>query len=354
MPTLQSVPRDLERAAPFTLARADDDSEASDGRTLTGYAALFGEETEIDSWEGRFTETIRKGAFKKTIREQTPVMQFDHGRHPLIGSIPIGSIADLREDEQGLYVEGRITDNWLMQPVRDAISEGTVNGMSFRFEVVREEWRDAAGKVVKPDEVLDLLWMPGDRGPLRRELIELKCRELGPVVFPAYAGTSVSVRARDMADGLAHDDEMTRRIRQSLARDAAAPRVPEDPQLRREVAVSLLFQRSDTETDHGHRIVVDLVQGMDPLEVGRSVVEQINRYQDSTAPLAPEHPGVPETTTQGAPLTEHPPTPSSTDAPPADGHPSPSRTERMRPQLAEIGQLMDGVLASIDTPKENR
>ncbi|MBK3556295.1 HK97 family phage prohead protease [Streptomyces sp. MBT56] len=323
MPTLHTATRELLRSAPFQLQRAEDGAADDDGRTLSGYAALFGEQTEISSWEGEFTETIRKGAFRKTIREQTPVMQFDHGRHPLIGSIPIGSISDLREDDQGLYVEGRITDNWLMQPVRDAIAEKTVNGMSFRFEVVREEWRDVNGKVVKPEEVYDLLWMPGDRGPLQRELIELKCRELGPVVFPAYTGTSVSVRARDMAHGLAHDGDMTRRIRQSLARDAATPSVPEDPQLRREVAAALLFHR--------------------PGEGAR----------DQTTPPAPPASGHPdEPTPQGAPLAEHPPTPRNTDAPPADGHPSPSRTERMRPQLAEIGALMDGVLASIDT-KEN-
>ena len=321
MPALSTVTRDLERSAPFQLVRADGDEEG-DGRTLSGYAALFGTPTEINSWEGTFSETIRKGAFKKTIREQTPVMQFDHGRHPLIGSIPIGAISDLREDDQGLYVEGRITDNWLMQPVRDAIAEKSVNGMSFRFEVVREEWRDVNGKLVKPEEVYDLLWMPGDRGPLQRELIELKCRELGPVVFPAYTGTSVSVRARDMANGLAHDDEMTRRIRHSLARDAAAPSVPDDPELRREVATALLYQRAG-----------------DP--------------PDSTpaAPPTAGHPAADRTT--GAPLTpEHPPAQSTTDAPPSDGHPSPSpRTARMRSQLAEIGELMDGVLASIE-PKE--
>ncbi|MDX2892496.1 HK97 family phage prohead protease [Streptomyces scabiei] len=328
MPVLSAVTRDLERSAPFQLVRADGDEEG-DGRTLTGYAALFGQPTEINSWEGTFTETIRKGAFKKTIREQTPVMQFDHGRHPLIGSIPIGSIADLREDDQGLYVEGRITDNWLMQPVRDAIAEKSVNGMSFRFDVVREEWRDVNGKLVKPEEVYDLLWMPGDRGPLQRELIELKCRELGPVVFPAYAGTSVSVRARTVADGLALDDEMTRRIRHSLARDAAAPSVPDDPELRREVATALLYQRP-----------------------GLPVLPSGQRPTQPAAPSAPGHPA-PERSAGAPPTPGHPPTPSTTDAPPADGHPSPSeRTARMRPQLAEIGGLMDDVLASIDTQKE--
>ncbi|MFB7597254.1 HK97 family phage prohead protease [Streptomyces sp. NPDC056160] len=312
---LSAAVRDLERSAPFQLVR-DDGAGESDGRTLSGYAAVFGEATEINSWEGQFFETIRKGAFKKTIREQTPVMQFDHGRHPLIGSIPIGAIADLREDDQGLYVEARITDNWLMQPIRDAIAEQTVNGMSFRFEVVREEWRDVNGKLVKPEEVYDLLWMPGDRGPLQRELIELKCRELGPVVFPAYGGTSVSVRARDMAAGLTSNDQLTQQIRASLARDAAtaAPQVPDDPQLRREVAAALLYQQTQTR---------------------------------EAAPLPDEHPAPARTT--GAPATDgHPPTPH-TDAPPADGHPSPDPdTTRRRAQIDEVRGLMRGVLASIE------
>ncbi|MGD6761359.1 HK97 family phage prohead protease [Streptomyces sp. BH097] len=350
MPTLNAAVRELERSAPFQLQRDGDGQDDGDGRSLVGYAAVFGVPTEINSWEGQFTETIRKGAFRKTIREQAPVMQFDHGRHPLIGSIPIGSIADLREDDEGLYIEGRISDNWLMQPVRDAIAEGSVSGMSFRFEVVREEWRDAAGKRLRPEEVPDLLWMPGDRGPLQRELIEVRMRELGPVVFPAYGGTSVSVRARDVADDLAADDRSAQALRRSLARDAVAPQVPDDPELRREVATALLYQRAGDPLG-GRQIVVDLRHAAnDPEAIARTVQEAIRRTTPA-APLLEEHPATERT--EGAPLEEHPPTPSSTDAPPADGHPSPSpRTARMKSQLAEIGQLMDGVLASIDT-KEN-
>lgn len=351
MGTLHTAARDLTRSAPFSFQRADDEADG-DGRTLRGYAAVFGQGTEIDSWEGAFTETIRKGAFRKTIREQTPVLQFDHGRHPLIGSLPIGSIVDLREDDEGLYVEARITDNWLMQPVRDAIAEGSVNGMSFRFEVVREQWRDAAGKVLRDDEIGQLLWQPGDRGPLQRELIELKCRELGPVVFPAYAGTSVSVRARDMADGLAADDQLARQIRASLARDAGIPQIPDDPDLRREVATALLYQRPG-QLPRGQHVVIDVSTDTDPEELGRQVRDTVVRYREATEPLD-ERPSAP-TTSHGAPLErEHPPAPRTTDAPPTEGHPSLSpRTARMRSELAEIGQLMDDVLANIDSRKEN-
>lgn len=353
---LHPAARDLERSAPFSFQRADDDAEG-DGRSLKGYAAVFGQDTEIDSWEGAFTETIRKGAFRKTIRESRPVMQFDHGHHPLIGSIPIGSITDLREDDQGLYVEGRITDNWLMQPIRDAIAEQTVNGMSFRFEVVRDEWRDSAGKLVKPEELMDLLWMPGDRGPLRRELIELKCRELGPVVFPAYAGTAVSVRSRGLADELVRSDDMTRQIRQSLARDAAAPQVPDDPELRREVATALLFNR-EADASPATEVKVDIRGDLDPVAVGREIQRTLTRLHSehgiSTAAPPSGHPAT-EITTDGAPLErEHPPA-STTDAPPSDGHPSTPdnhSSERRRSHIREITNLMDGVLRSIEEGKK--
>ncbi|OLZ72565.1 phage prohead protein [Streptomyces amritsarensis] len=346
--TVHAVARDLTRSAPFRF-RAAAEPDDGDGRTLSGYAAVFGRDTEIDSWEGTFTETIRKGAFRKTIRESTPVMQFDHGHHPLIGSIPIGAIEDLREDDEGLYVQARLSENWLIEPVREAIANQTVTGMSFRFEVVRDEWRDAAGKLVKPEELMDLLWMPGDRGPLRRELVELKCRELGPVVFPAYAGTSVSVRARGMADELARSGDMTRQIRQSLARDAAAPTVPDDPDLRREVATSLLFGRPGDIT-RGEHLVVDLSPATDPEKLADTVRDTLRRVRQNAAPPTPGHPAH-QTTTQGAPLErEHPPAPGTSDAPPSDGHPSTPDTTRsalLREQIREIAGLMADKLAPI-------
>lgn len=228
---------DVIRSLDFQLIRAGQD-QASDGLTLEGYAAVFDAPTDIDSWEGTFTEQIRRGAFRRTIQQNTPVLQFDHGRHPLIGSIPIGAIEDLREDDQGLYVQARLSDNWLMQPLRDAIAQRSITGMSFRFEVIRDEWRDKNGVILTPVELDKLLWKPGDRGPLARTLIEVRLRELGPVVFPAYTGTSVDVRAREIAERIATDPHEARR---SLAAGAPASISPDDPGLRRDVARALLF-----------------------------------------------------------------------------------------------------------------
>src|SRR5688500_15403818 len=97
---MHDAPRDdLAREVSFELTRA---ATEGDGLTLEGYAAVFDQETVIDSWEGKFVEKIMRGAFRKTLRERTPVVQFDHGRHPLIGSLPLGSIEKLSEDKTGL------------------------------------------------------------------------------------------------------------------------------------------------------------------------------------------------------------------------------------------------------------
>lgn len=187
----RQIARDgLLRTKPFMLERADGDT--GDGLTLRGHAAVFNEPTLIDSWEGKFREQIARGAFKKTFSERTPVLQFDHGSHPLVGSIPIGRIDEAREDTVGAFVQARLHDNWLVQPVRDAISEGSIGGMSFRFTVIREEWRDEDGRTVTNE---DDLWSLLDAGVLTRTLKEVRCPELGPVVFPAYDGTDVGVRS---------------------------------------------------------------------------------------------------------------------------------------------------------------
>lgn len=252
MPETKTLARDdLCRSVPFTLTREGEDANG-DGLTFEGYGAVFNTPTRIDSWEGVFDEQIAPGAFKKSIRERTPRFQFDHGHHPLIGSIPIGRISDIHEDTSGLYVEARLSDNWLVEPIRDAIAEGSVDGMSFRFSVVREEWRDRDGKLVKPDEVLDLLWSdPDGRGPLMRTLKELKVAEVGPVVWPAYEATTASVRSRVI--DLARLDEPEQRkllaravLLADTADSSAAERSDEEPQDTTSVAVEHSEQDNDT------------------------------------------------------------------------------------------------------------
>lgn len=168
---------------------------SGDGLTLEGYAAVFNEWTTIDSWEGTFRERIAPGAFRKTLSERTPILQFDHGTHPLIGSLPLGVFTSIKEDEHGLRVKARLSDNWLVQPIRDAIRDGAITGMSFRFRVIQDKWGKGNDKMAE------------------RTINEVALFEAGPVVFPAYEQTTVGVRSREVLTAL-NDPE----VRVELAR----------------------------------------------------------------------------------------------------------------------------------------
>lgn len=184
----------LERS--YTFER---DDTPNDGRTLFGHAAVFDRKTRIDSWEGRFDEKIAPGAFAKTLRERQPKLMFNHGRG-FIGDLPIGAFTTLQEDKRGLYVEARLHDNMWVEPIRQAIESGAIEGMSFRFQVIREEW-DPAPPWEMPD---------GSKQIPLRTLVEVKLAEAGPVVFPAYPQTNVGVRSLDVPSGghfVVHDEQ---------------------------------------------------------------------------------------------------------------------------------------------------
>ena len=172
---------------------------SDDGLTLEGYAAVFNEWTDIVDYDGVFREQIAPGAFKRTLGMRMPVLQFDHGQHPLIGSIPLGRINSITEDGHGLRVRARLSDNWMVEPVRDAIRDGAITGMSFRFRV------------------LDDAWSRTRDGLAERTIREVELYEVGPVVFPAYNQTSVGVRS------------------------AAVVRSLQDPQVRSEIARLMTF-----------------------------------------------------------------------------------------------------------------
>ena len=148
--------------------------------TLTGYAAVFNSDTTIDSWEGKFVERMAPGSFAKTLKDRGSRVKvlFNHGFDPSVGDKPLGKPRVMREDERGLYVEVPLDDTSYNRDLVASLRSGSLDGMSFRFSVVREDW----------DETRDT--------PVRT-LKEVKLYEFGPVTFPAYEATTAGVRARE-------------------------------------------------------------------------------------------------------------------------------------------------------------
>lgn len=148
--------------------------------TLVGYAAVFDVETIIDSWEGKFRERIRPGAFARSLRERGDrvKLQFDHGLDPSIGSKPLGRIEELREDAIGLYVKAPLDDTSFARDIAEMLRSGALDGMSFRFSVREEAWDRPAGQL-----------------PLRT-IVEANLFEVSVVTFPAYEATTAGLRTQ--------------------------------------------------------------------------------------------------------------------------------------------------------------
>lgn len=142
---------------------------------IQGYAAVFNVKTNI---LGLFTESIRPGAFSRAIAEQQDVRAlFNHSPDYVLGRTKNGTLV-LREDIKGLWTEASPPDTQQARDVVENIRVGNVSGMSFAFQIVKQEWKFSEKK-----EELD-----------HREITEVRLFDIGPVTFPAYEQTSVGVR----------------------------------------------------------------------------------------------------------------------------------------------------------------
>lgn len=164
--------------------RADD---SGDGRLLVGYPVVFNTWTEISGWEGNFVERIDPGALTKTLKERGDQVKvlFNHGLDPHIGEKPLGKPRTMSTDDRGLYVEVPLARTSYNEDLIELLRSGALDGMSFRFSVLRDEWVEQP-KVSK----LNPKALP------ERTITELRLYEVGPVTFPAYQATSAGVRAR--------------------------------------------------------------------------------------------------------------------------------------------------------------
>lgn len=156
--------------------RAEEEAEGK--RILSGYAAVFDQETEI---AGLFREVIRSGAFKKTLREGDQVALWNHeSGKPLARKSK--KTLNLKEDEKGLRFSIKLGNTTWEKDAYEAVRSGNVNGMSFGFQVVKSKWHFIGSDEDKNQ--LDL-----------REITEVKLFEVSPVTFPAYPTTDVDARA---------------------------------------------------------------------------------------------------------------------------------------------------------------
>jgi len=142
------------KSVKFELEGTNDDGEFS------GYAAVFG---NVDSGG----DIIEKGAFAKTIVEDFSRIKIlsQHNSYEL----PIGKPLELREDEKGLYIRGKISDTQAGRDVRTLLKDGVLAELSIGYDATNYDV-DATGirhlKEIKLWEVSIVTWAMNDQAQI--------------------------------------------------------------------------------------------------------------------------------------------------------------------------------------------
>ena len=147
------------------------DLSVAPGRKLTGYAAVFGQETRI----ANFTEVIKPGAFTDSLKGRDILALVDHDPARLLARTKSGTLR-LEEDSKGLRFELDLPDTTEGRDLLALAERGDLGGMSFGFTVQKggENWN---GK--------------------KRELRAVTLHEISVVhAWPAYQGTTVEPRTK--------------------------------------------------------------------------------------------------------------------------------------------------------------
>lgn len=162
--------------------------------TITGYAAVFYDPTdpgtEFRLW-GQVYERIMPAAFSSAIARKDDVRAlFNHDANSILGRASAGTLR-LFVDARGLRYEIDPPDTSAGRDAVASIRRGDITGSSFAFIPTAEmDKRDGEKRVI--------------------EVHDCELFDVGPVVFPAYAGTAAGVRAGD-GDGDAARERWERR-----------------------------------------------------------------------------------------------------------------------------------------------
>jgi hypothetical protein len=145
-----------------------------EGRTLTGYAALYNSWSKpLMGLRGEFREQIAPGAFDAAIQKGASLW-FMHDSKQIIANTKSGTLV-LESDQRGLKYTATLGESQRDQDILDLVKRGVVSEMSFGFRV--PEGGDQ--------------WSGRDR-----TLKSVDLREISLVEVGAYAGTSAEARSQ--------------------------------------------------------------------------------------------------------------------------------------------------------------
>ena len=184
--TLPGQPKDRIRAIRSYLAREPQEQQrkaqadgvqyrhaemraATDDLVVEGYAAVFNSTTDL----GSFQERIAPGAFADVLDDDVRLL-INHDGVPLARTS--NGTLKLKEDEDGLYYRGVLSDTQAGRDLYTMIQRGDISQSSFAFTIGEESVDEDGVRVI--EKVSRLI-------------------DVSPVTYPAYQAASVYARAEE-------------------------------------------------------------------------------------------------------------------------------------------------------------
>ena len=174
---LKTMERQTENRS-FTFSAVEQRSEDNtDTLLFTGYASVFDKPYGVRDSRGQYNETIKPGAFKKTLQEQDDVrFLVNHDGIPLARTS--SGTLELEEDDYGLFVRAELDpSNPTVAEVASAMKRGDLNEMSFAFAAIKDNF-DTNGE--------------------NREVNEARLFDVSVVTYPANPWAGAKLRGIEL------------------------------------------------------------------------------------------------------------------------------------------------------------
>ncbi len=144
------------------------------GRKLGGYAAVFNQIADI----GQYLEQLAPTAFRSALSAPDRDVRglFNHDPNMILARTP--NTLRLSTDSHGLQFELDLPDTTLGNDVRTMIDSGLISQCSFGFIADQQDWSERDGRRLRTHTSVGSLL------------------DVSVVTYPAYTGTSVSVRSQ--------------------------------------------------------------------------------------------------------------------------------------------------------------
>ncbi|PES80078.1 phage major capsid protein [Bacillus cereus] len=157
-------------------------SETDGSLFVSGYVNKTGQWSQPLGNKRKFVERIEPNTFKRALARNNDIhFLAEHDNKLLLASTKNGSL-ELREDDQGLFMQAKISATSWGEDYYTLIQDGLLTNMSFGMQVLNDTWSKR------------------NDGTLQRSVNEILLSEVSVVRNPAYVQSNIQARSIDIVN----------------------------------------------------------------------------------------------------------------------------------------------------------